>query len=68
VLDLKRHHVEKARDLYADLWLGFTEVEMAGYLRQSGFQRVETAVVHREEQAPHFETLLAVGLKASPIE
>jgi ArsR family transcriptional regulator len=68
VLDLKRHHVEEARDLYADLWLGFTEVEMAGYLRQSGFQRVETAVVHREEQAPHFETLLAVGLKASPIE
>src|SRR5690606_25189439 len=25
VLDLKEHAFEKARDLYADIWLGFTE-------------------------------------------
>ena len=27
VLDLVRHNYEEAREMYADLWLGFTEVE-----------------------------------------
>jgi ubiquinone/menaquinone biosynthesis C-methylase UbiE len=63
ILDLNRHHCEEARELYADLWLGFTEVELEGYLKSAGFKNVETAVVHRETEAPHFETLLAVGEK-----
>jgi len=63
VLDLVRHNYEEARDLYADLWLGFTEVEAVRFLRQAGFKSIETSVVHREEEAPHFETLLAVGEK-----
>jgi|SRR5580704_225300 len=63
VLDLSRHTFEDAREMYADLWLGFTEVEMARYLEQAGFNHVETSVVHRETEAPHFETMLAVGTK-----
>ena len=63
MLDLVRHNYEEARELYADLWLGFTEVEVLRYLRQTGFKNIETSVVHREEEAPHFETLLAVGDK-----
>lgn len=63
VLDLVRHHFEEARELYADLWLGFGEAELAGYLAGAGFTGVETAMVHREDQAPYLETLLAVGDK-----
>lgn len=63
VLDLVRHHFEEARELYADLWLGFSEVELAGMLGKAGFQRCETSVVHREEQAPNLRTVLAVGDK-----
>jgi ArsR family transcriptional regulator len=63
VLDLMRHTYEQARELYADLWLGFTEVEVGRFLRQAGFSNVETSVVHREEEAPHLETMLAVGEK-----
>jgi ubiquinone/menaquinone biosynthesis C-methylase UbiE/biotin operon repressor len=63
VLDLLRHSYEEARELYADLWLGFTEVEVTRFLRQAGFKNIETSVVHSEEAAPHFETLLAVGDK-----
>jgi ArsR family transcriptional regulator len=63
VLDLVRHTYEEARELYADLWLGFTEVEALRFLRQAGFKNIETSVVHREDEAPHFETLLAVGEK-----
>lgn len=63
VLDLIRHHFEEARELYADLWLGFSEVEVAGFLAKAGFGGVGTSVVHREPDAPHFETMLAVGVK-----
>jgi ArsR family transcriptional regulator len=63
VLDLNRHHFEEAREMYADLWLGFTELEIEGYLKNAGFRNVETAVVHRETEAPFFETMLAVGEK-----
>jgi ubiquinone/menaquinone biosynthesis C-methylase UbiE/DNA-binding transcriptional ArsR family regulator len=61
VLDLVRHNCEEARELYADLWLGFKEVDMRRLLRRAGFKNVTTAVVHRESKAPHFETLLATG-------
>jgi len=63
VLDLNRHHFEEARELYADLWLGFTELEMEHYLKSAGFKNVETALVHREAEAPYLETMLAVGEK-----
>jgi ubiquinone/menaquinone biosynthesis C-methylase UbiE/biotin operon repressor len=63
ILDLNRHHFEEARELYADLWLGFTELEIEQYLRAAGFQNRETAIVHREADAPYFETLLATAEK-----
>ncbi len=63
ILDLARLRHEEARELYADEWLGFTEAEMRRFLRAAGFRQIETAVVHREEQAPHFETLLASAAK-----
>ncbi|MDE3195426.1 MAG: metalloregulator ArsR/SmtB family transcription factor, partial [Acidobacteriota bacterium] len=37
LLDLKRHKFEQARELYADTWLGFTEVELRGFLTNAGF-------------------------------
>ena len=63
VLDLLRHNYEEARELYADLWLGFTEVEVTRFLRQAGIQEHRDIGGAREEEAPHFETLLAVGDK-----
>jgi ubiquinone/menaquinone biosynthesis C-methylase UbiE/biotin operon repressor len=63
VLDLVKHHCEQARELYADLWLGFTEVEVRRMVLRAGFKNVTTSVVHREAKTPHFETLLASGDK-----
>jgi len=63
ILDLNRHHFEEAREMYADLWLGFTELELERLMKTAGFGGVETAVVHRETEAPHFETVLATGGK-----
>lgn len=64
VLDLKEHDFEKAREAYGDLWLGFKESALHGFLKSAGFTKVEVATVAREEQEPHFETLLASGVKA----
>ncbi len=61
ILDLLRHDFEEAHELYADLWLGFTEVELRRYLRAAGFTDIETALLHREPEPPHFETLLALA-------
>jgi len=60
---LNRHQFEEAREMYADLWLGFTELEMERYLKGAGFRNVETAVVYKEQEAPYLETLLATGEK-----
>jgi len=65
ILDLKEHQFDRARELYADLWLGFTEGTMHGFLRKAGFQRIEVTTVAREQNEPFFETLLASGTKAS---
>jgi ubiquinone/menaquinone biosynthesis C-methylase UbiE/DNA-binding HxlR family transcriptional regulator len=61
ILDLVKHGFEEARDLYADVWLGFSQVELIDLLKKAQFQAIEVSVVHREEAAPHFETLMAVA-------
>ncbi len=63
ILDLLRHNFVKARDLYGDRWLGFPESDLHRWLEKAGFKKIEISVVAREEQPPHFETLLAGGLK-----
>src|SRR5271156_4877366 len=65
VLDLVKHRFEEARELYADLWLGFSEVELEALLQKAGFQNIQTDLVHKETEAPYFQTLLAVGDKHS---
>jgi ArsR family transcriptional regulator len=63
ILDLKKHSFEQARDLYADTWLGFSEVELRGFLESAGFTGVQSWVVDREAQSPGLETILAMGRK-----
>jgi ArsR family transcriptional regulator len=63
ILDLNRHNFEEAREMYADLWLGFTELEMERMIKGAGFRNAETAVVYRETEAPYFETVLGTGDK-----
>jgi ArsR family transcriptional regulator len=62
-LDLNEHTFEKARELYADVWLGFKESALHGFLRKAGFAKVEVTTVAKEPVEPFFETLLASGVK-----
>jgi ubiquinone/menaquinone biosynthesis C-methylase UbiE/DNA-binding transcriptional ArsR family regulator len=63
ILDLLKHNFEKARELYGDRWLGFPESDLHRWLEQAGFKKIEISVVAREEQPPHFETVLASAEK-----
>jgi ArsR family transcriptional regulator len=63
VLDLSRHSFQRAHELYGDRWLGFPESDLQRWLEAAGFKKIEISVVAREEQPPHFETVLASGQK-----
>jgi ArsR family transcriptional regulator len=63
ILDLKKHAFEQAREMYADTWLGFSEVELRGFLEKAGFKGVQSWIVDQEKQNPAFETILALGLR-----
>ena len=63
VLDLNEHTFAKARELYADVWLGFRESALHTFLKKAGLTKVEVAAVAKESTEPHFETLLASGIK-----
>jgi len=63
LLDLVKHRFEEARELYADQWLGFSESELEAMLEAAGFTLLQTSVVHKESETPHFQTLLAVANK-----
>jgi ArsR family transcriptional regulator len=63
VLDLLSHQFEQAREMYADMWLGFTEADLHRMLEAAGFKALEVQVVAREESPPHFQTLFATGQK-----
>lgn len=63
VLDLLSHRFEEARELYADHWLGFSEVQLHQWLEAAGFRQIEVTVVSREKEKPHFQTVFASGLK-----
>jgi ubiquinone/menaquinone biosynthesis C-methylase UbiE/DNA-binding transcriptional ArsR family regulator len=63
ILDLLKHNFARAHELYGDRFPGFEESELHQWLEQAGFRKVEVSIVSREEQPPHFQTLLASGTK-----
>jgi len=63
VLDLAKHRFEEARELYADEWLGFSEVEIESMLSNAGFLDAQASVVDKDPETPQFQTLLAMGHK-----
>ena len=63
ILDLLSHRFEKAKELYADHWLGFSETDLHDLLEAAGFRQIDIRVVSREKQSPHFQTVFATGTK-----
>jgi hypothetical protein len=60
---LLRHNFEQPRELYGDRWLSFAESDLQTWLEAAGFKKIEVSIVAREDQPPHFQTVLAAGGK-----
>ena len=63
IIDLLEHNFEQTKSLYGDRWLGFAKNKLHNWLEKAGFKKNEIDVVAREDEPPHFETILATGLK-----
>src|SRR3954471_1563085 len=63
ILDLLSHRFDKARELYADHWLGFSELQLHEWLETARFCEIEVRLVAVEKQPPHFQTIFATGVK-----
>jgi hypothetical protein len=63
ILDLAKHDFNRAHELYGDRWLGFAESDLQRWLEAAGFKQIEISTVAREEEPPHFETVLASAEK-----
>jgi ubiquinone/menaquinone biosynthesis C-methylase UbiE len=63
ILDLLAHNFDKARELYADTWLGFSEVQLHEMLKDAGFSKMEISVVARDEENPQLQTVFATAVK-----
>jgi len=63
IMDLLQHNFEQARELYYHVHLGFTEVHLSSIMVDAGFGEIDIIVADKEEQSPHFQTLLGVARK-----
>jgi len=63
ILDLAKHNFTKANEFYGDHWLGFAESDLHRWLESAGFKKIEVSVVAREDEPPHFETVLGSAQK-----
>ena len=63
ILDLMEHQFEQARKLYGDRWLGFPKNTLHQWITEAGFKQAEITEAAREEEPPHFTTLVAVTEK-----
>tara|TARA_B100001123_G_scaffold445530_1_gene597357 strand:- start:671 stop:1606 length:936 start_codon:yes stop_codon:yes gene_type:complete len=63
ILDLLEHQFTQAKEVYGDHWLGFSKNTLHNWIEESGFSKINLSEADREEDPPHFTTLLATAQK-----
>src|SRR5206468_4062510 len=66
VMDLLKHDFDAARDLYADVHLGFSQAELHTLLTDAGFASIDIAAVDREPEPPNFNIVMGIAEKPVP--
>jgi ubiquinone/menaquinone biosynthesis C-methylase UbiE len=62
ILDLNQHHFDRARELYGDYWLGFSEADLREWLAAAGLQQIEVQLLAQELEPPHLQPSLATAV------
>ena len=63
ILDLLEHQFPQAKEIYGDHWLGFSKNTLHNWIEESGYAKINISEADREEDPPHFTTLLATAQK-----
>jgi ArsR family transcriptional regulator len=63
ILDLNRHHVDQAREMYGDYWLGFSEADLRQWLKDAGLTRIHVQLLTPDDKPPHFQPCLATAVR-----
>jgi ArsR family transcriptional regulator len=63
ILDLAKHRLEEAREIYADHWLGFSEAELEQMLLAAGFSEATVSIADKDAAQPAFQTVLGLAQK-----
>ena len=63
ILDLVQHRFAEARELYADVWLGFSEVELENLLTRPASETCILRLCIRKPKHPFFKPCLRPGAK-----
>jgi len=59
ILDLLKHPHDKARRLYHDRWLGFSESDLEDWLKQAGMQEIRIQILEPDPNEPGYTPILA---------
>lgn len=63
ILDLLAHGEEWMRDKFGDFWLGFSQADLEGWLRESGFADIRFEITGPGKEYPEIEGLLVSAVK-----
>lgn len=63
ILDLLAHGEEWMRTRFGDFWLGFTQSDLEGWLKESGFADVNFEITGPGKEYPEIEGLLVQAVK-----
>ena len=59
--DLLKHPYDKARRLYHDRWLGFSESDLEDWFKQVNLQQIRVQVLEPDPHEPGYIPILASG-------
>jgi ubiquinone/menaquinone biosynthesis C-methylase UbiE len=65
VLDLLKHPHDKARRLYHDRWLGFSESELEDWFKGVGLGEIRIQILEPDPNEPGYTPLLASGRRVA---
>jgi 2-polyprenyl-3-methyl-5-hydroxy-6-metoxy-1,4-benzoquinol methylase len=63
ILDLLSHGEEWMRDKFGDFWLGFSRVDLEGWLKDAGFRSIHAEITGASKDYPEIEGLLVQAEK-----
>ncbi len=63
ILDLNQHHLDQAREMYGDYWLGFSESDLRLWCKKIGFTEVNVQLLDPDIDPPHLQSILLGAIK-----